>query len=220
MKISMRSSQRQVKGTRAYDISRREADARRRRAAALDHARALFFERGYAATTVEAIAQAAGISSATIYKSYGGKAGLVRALAQRALAGAGPVPAEKRSNALRDRSDPREVIEGWGQLVSEVSPRIAPLLLLLRDVAQIDPEASRLYDELDQARLARMSDNARFLAEAGHLREGVTARDARDVLWLASSPELYDMLIRRRRWTVAKYSRFVTETMASALLDR
>jgi hypothetical protein len=75
-----------------------------------------------------------------------------------------------------------------------------------------------LYEELDQGRLARMADNARFLAEALHLRPGVSARDARDVLWLCSSPELYELLIVKRRWTRAKFSRFLTDTMASALL--
>ena len=207
-----------VKGARSYDASGRQERARRQFAAVLDTARARFLEHGYGATTVESIAQAAGVSVATIYKTYGGKAGLVRSLAQRALEGAGPVPAEERSNALRSGSDPRAVIEGWGRLTAEVAPRISPLLLLLRTAAQTDPEAASLYDELDRARLARMADNARHLAKAGHLRDGVTAQDARDVLWLCSSPELYELLIVRRRWSLAKYSRFVTDTMVNALL--
>jgi AcrR family transcriptional regulator len=214
----MRQPRGRVKGARAYDASRRQARARQLHVAVLETARERFLERGYVATTVESIAEAAGISAATIYKSYGGKGGLVRALCQRALAGEGPTPAEERSNALRSSSDPQEVIEGWGRLVSEVAPRIAPLLLLLRDAAQADPEAASLHDELDRDRLARMADNARFLANAGHLRAGVTSRDARDVLWLCSSLELYDLLINRRRWTIAKYARFVTDTMTNALL--
>jgi AcrR family transcriptional regulator len=59
------------------------------------------------ATTVKAIAQAAGVSAATIYKTYGGKAGLVRALCQHALEREGPIPAEERSNALRELEDGR-----------------------------------------------------------------------------------------------------------------
>ena len=80
---------------------------------------------------------------ATIYKTYGGKPGLVRALCERALGGVGPVPAEQRSDALQaGETDPRKVIEGWGRLTTEVAPRIAPLLLLLRDAADGDPAAS------------------------------------------------------------------------------
>ncbi|MDQ3772462.1 MAG: TetR/AcrR family transcriptional regulator [Actinomycetota bacterium] len=214
----MDRSPRQVKGVRAYDASRRQERARQQHAAALDAARVRFLEHGYAATTVESIAEAAGVSAATIYKSYGGKAGLVRELCQRALAGAEPVPAEERSNALRSETDPRQVIEGWGRLTAEVSPRVLPLLLVLRDAAQSDPEAAALFDDLDRQRIARMADNARFLAAAGHLRTGLTARDARDVLWLCTSPELYDLLVNRRRWTIAKYSRFLTDTMTNALI--
>jgi hypothetical protein len=91
-------------------------------------------------------------------------------------------------------------------------------MLLLRTAAQADPEAAALYDEIDDARLARMAENARFLARSGHLGAGVTEREARDVLWLCSSPELYELLIVRRRWSRARFSRFVAETMASALL--
>ena len=207
-----------LKRARSYDASGRQDRARQQHAVALDAARALFLAHGYTATTVESIADGAGVSAATIYKSYGGKAGLVRELCRRALEGAGPVPAEERSNALRSGADPRQVIDGWARLTGEVSPSVSPLMLLLRTAAQADPEAAALYDEIDDARLARMADNARFLARSGHLRAGVTERDARDVLWLCSSPELYDLLIVRRRWSRARFGRFVAETMASALL--
>lgn len=208
----------EVKGRRTYDASGRQERALRQHLAALAAARALFLQRGYTATTVESIAHVAEVSAATIYKSYGGKAGLVRELCQRALAGAGPVPAEERSNALRSDGDPRELIEGWGRLAAEVSPRLSPLLLLLRTAAQADAEAAALYDQLARTRQRRMADNARHLADAGHLRIGVTTQDARDILWLCTSPELYDLLIIQRQWTLAKFSRFVTDTMISALL--
>ena len=208
----------QVKGQRTYDASGRRQRALRQHSTALAAARVLFLERGYAATTVESIATAGGVSAATIYKSYGGKAGLVRELGQRALAGAGPVPAEARSNSLRSNGDPRLLIEGWGRLAAEVSPRLSPLLLLLRTAAQHDSEAAALYEQLARTRLRRMADNARHLVDAGHLRVGVTAQDAVDILWLCSSPELYELVIIQRRWTLAKFSRFVTATMIGALL--
>ena len=216
--MSMERGSRKVKAARTYDASGRQARAREQRANALDAAQSLFLENGYVATTVESISRAAGVSTATIYKTYGGKAGLARQLCQRALEGAGPVPAETRSNALRSGADPRHVMEGWGRLTAEVSPRISPLVLLLRTAAQSDAEAAALYDEIDNARLKRMADNARFLVDAGHLRAGLTVRDARDVLWLCSAPELYELCILRRRWPLSKFSRFITDTMVAALL--
>ena len=216
--MSMGPPTRKVKGARAYDASGRQERARQQHAAALAVAHERFLIHGYAATTVESIAEAAGVSAATIYKSYGGKAGLIRDLCRRALAGEGPVPAEERSNALRSEPDPRHVIEGWGRLTAEVAPRVAPLLLVLRDAARADPEAASLHDELDRNRLARMADNARHLADSGGLRAGLTRRDVRDVLWLCSAPELYDLLVNRRGWSITKYSQFVADTMVNTLL--
>ena len=128
---------------RAYDTTRRRERAEQTRAAVLDAALSRFLDQGYASTTIESIALAADVSDATIYKTYGGKPGLVRALCDRALAGAGTVHAEQRSDALKDNEpDPRTVIEGWGQLGAEVAPRVVPILLLLRDAASTDAVAA------------------------------------------------------------------------------
>ena len=172
-----------------------------------------FLADGYEATTVAGIASRAGVSEATIYKSYGGKAGLVRDLCHRALRGEGAIPAEERSNALRASSNADELIDGWGRLTIEVAPRVAPLLLLLRDAATADPDAALLLEELDRDRIARMTSNARFLDDAGHLRDGVSVDEARDVLWLTSSPELYELLVQRRRWPLPRFANFVAQTI-------
>ena len=204
---------------RAYNTSARRDNARRAHGRLLDAAQQRFLQHGYAATTIEAIAADTDLSAATIYKTYGGKAGLARALCERALAGEGAVPAEQRSDALRDAAtDAETLLRGWGRLVAEVSPRIAPLLLLLRDAAAQDPAAGALYDEIDRGRRTRMQSNARHLASAGYLRDGVRARDARDILWLYTSPDVYDLLVRKQQWSVKRYSRFVTDAMIAALL--
>ena len=201
-----------------YDASARQERARELRAATLGIAQQKFQVHGYSGTTVESIAEAAGVSAATIYKTYGGKAGLVRALCDRALAGAGAVHAEERSNALRSAKDPRDVIEGWGRLASEVSPRISPLLLWLREAGRLDVVAAALYGELDAKRLKRMGDNATSLADSGHLRPGVTKRDARDIMWFLTAPDTYDLLVNQRRWSIGKYSSWMAETMVASLL--
>lgn len=206
------------KRERSYDASGRQERARRQRQATLERAQELFLDQGYTATTVESIAQAAGVSVATIYKTYGGKAGLVRDLCTQALAGTGPVPAEQRSDALRIGDDPRTVVEGWGGLVADVSPRVSPLLLLLRAAAATDLDAAALYAELDQARLDRMADNAQHLASRARLRAGLGVTEARDVLWLCSSPELYELLVQQRGWTPRQLGAFVVNTITGTLL--
>jgi hypothetical protein len=60
--------------------------------------------------------------------------------------------------------------------------------------------------------------NARRLHRAGHLRDGITVAQAADVLWTYSAPELYELLVLRRRWTPKRYGRFVADAMINALL--
>src|SRR3954470_3122223 len=208
-----------VNARRAYDSSRRRERARLAHDALLDAALKRFIEQGYSATTIESIASDVDVSAATIYKTYGGKPGIVRVLCERALGGRGPVHAEQRSDSLRVTSaDPREVIKGWGMLTAEVAPRVAPILLLLRDAASGDATAAALHAELDSNRLRRMTENARFLVDNRHVRTGIGPAHARDVLWTYSSPELFDLLVRRRRWSLTRYSEFVADAIAAALL--
>jgi AcrR family transcriptional regulator len=204
---------------RRYDSPRRAEQARQTRAAVADAARRLFLRDGFAATTIAGIAAEATVSAETIYKAFGGKPGLVRAICERALAGEGPVPAEARSDELQlTEPDPREIIRGWGQLSAEVAPRASPIALLLRAAEAADPEVAALRAELDASRLRRMTSNARNLAEAGHLRDGITAEHAGQVMWTYSSPELYELLVLQLGWPPERYGAFIADAMIAALL--
>ena len=160
------------------------------------------------------------MSEETVYKAFGNKIALVRAIRDQALAGAGPVHAERRSDRMQaSENDPRAIIRGWGVLTMEVAPRVAPVLLLVREAAASDPELARLQAEMDAARLTRMTHNARTLLEGRHLRSGITLDAATDVLWTYSSPELYELLVIRRGWSVERYGRFIADAMIAALLS-
>ncbi len=216
---TVRAARRAVKRDRRYDASGRRQQADRSRDAAIKAAEQRFLRDGYANTTIAAIAEDVGVSVDTIYKSFGGKPGLIRAIRARALLGEGPVAAEQRSDALHtDRRDPRQIIEEWGSLTAEVAPRSAPILLLVRDAAATDPELRSLLEELDADRLRRMTVNARRLHEAGHLRGGLSVTRAAEVLWTYSSPELYELLVLRRAMPVKAYGRFVADAIAAAVL--
>src|SRR3954447_6579787 len=204
---------------RAYDGTRRQEQAGRTRDRIIDVAERRFLDAGYGATTVAAVATDAGVSADMIYKSFGGKAGLVRAIRARALQGEGAEPAETRSDRLHERAlSGRKIIEGWGTLTAEVAPRGAPILLLVRAAALSDPEGATLLAEMDDDRLRRMTSNARRLRDGGHLRSGVTVAQAADVLWTYSAPELYELLVSRRGWSAKRYGRFVADAMIDALL--
>jgi len=208
-----------VNSKRRYDSSRRAAQARQTRAAVVEAARRLFLRDGYAATTIAVVAAAADVSVETIYKAFGGKPGLVRAICTAALAGEGAVPAETRSDALQvDEPDPRKIIRGWGELTAEIAPQISPILLLVRSAAAADPEMAALRAEMDAARLGRMTGNARTLRAAGHLRRDITVERAGEIMWTYSSPELYELLVLSRGWPPGRYGAFIAEAMIAALL--
>jgi AcrR family transcriptional regulator len=177
----------------------------------------LLLGKGFAATTIADIAASAGVSPEAIYKTFGGKPGLIRAICEAALAGSGPVHAETRSDELQRReSDPRAIIRGWGTLTMEVAPRVAPVLLLLRAAATHQPEMAQLQEAIEVQRLTRMTHNAN--AVAAHLRPGLTVDQAGVILWTYSSPEIYELLVVKQQWTLSRYGDFVAEAIIAALL--
>ncbi len=208
-----------VNTTRRYDATRRRDRANRAREEVIDAGSRLFLAHGFAATTVTAIAQASRVSEETIYKAFGGKAGLVRAIWARALEGEGAVPAEQRSDAMQaTEQDPVAVIRRWGEFTIEVAPRVVPILLLIKSAASSDPQIAALLVEVDEQRLERMERNARTLHDRHHLRPGMTLGEARDILWTYSSPELFELLVGKRGWPVERFAGFVTHQLISALL--
>jgi len=209
----------QVKTSRRYDASRRREQARRTQHTVLEAARRRLLLHGYADTTVAMIAADADVSVDTIYKTFGGKAGLVRTLWQQDLAGEQPTPAPTRSDQLsRTETDPVRVLRGWGRFTTELAPRGAPIMLLVRAAAATDADMAALLAESEEQRRARMRHNARRLQRRGWLRAGVTLAQATDILWTYSSAELYDLLVLRSGWSVDRYGAFIGDALIAALL--
>lgn len=203
---------------RHYDGAARRARAEQVRTALIQTARDMLLGDGYAALTIPKVALACGVSAESVYKRFAGKPALVRAVVEQALLGIGPVAAETRSDAL-DVDDLQELLRGWGRLSAEVGPRVAPILLLVQLAAAYDPGLANLTRELDDNRRARMTDNAHRLADAGYLPPGLSLAQATDILWTYSSPEVYDLLVIRSRWTLEQYATFIFAGLAAHLSD-
>jgi AcrR family transcriptional regulator len=204
---------------RSYDVARRAEQARQGRERILEVARAELLSRGYVATTMRLIAERAGLSAETVYKAFGGKPGLIRAIYEKALAGRGPVPAPRRSEAMVARArGPQEVAREWGRLTAEVSPLASPILLLLRSAAADDPELAALLRQSDDQRLQRMRFNARSIARRGFLRPGISVERAADLLWALTAPELYELFVVRRGFSAKKLGELVGAVIASSVV--
>ncbi|TDO68388.1 TetR family transcriptional regulator [Kribbella sp. VKM Ac-2571] len=211
---------RHVKTSRSYDSSARRRQAEANRQAVLKAAHQLFIEHGYADTTVPAIARAAGVSTETVYKAFGPKPALVRALWERGLAGRGPAPAPDRSDRLSATApDPRTLLDGWANFLMELTPEGSPIVLLIRDAAAHDPDMRALLTEVEQQRRDRMHHNAERLATRGWLKAGLDVDRAADILWTYSSAELYELLVLKSGWPLLAYGEFISTALAAALLD-
>jgi AcrR family transcriptional regulator len=209
-----------VKTPRSYDSTRRRAQARQNRDAVLDAAGTLFLRNGYAATTVAAIAAEAGVSVETVYKAFGNKPGLVRALADAAMAGPGAVPTMRRSDEMSSREvDPNALVRKWAAFTVEVTPRLAPVVLLIRAAATGgSAEMTDLLARLDAERLDRMTHQAEFLRRRGFLRPDVSVTEARDVMWAYTDPAMFELLVLRQGWSLPRYQEFLAAAFAAALL--
>ena len=208
-----------VKPKRRYDASGRRAQARRTREAILDAAQRRFLEGGYAATTIAAIAGEAEVSVETIYKAFGGKPGLVRAIYDRGLAGREPVPAFQRADDMREReTDPRTIMRNWAALTSEVSAVVSPIARLVRAAADSDPDMAALLKASNDTREQRARHHARFLKQRGYLREDVALAQATDILWTCTSDELSDLMVLQRGWSLPRFARWLADYMIATLL--
>lgn len=204
---------------RRYDSSARRRQAEANRRVILETARDHFLQHGYAATTVPAVAAAAGVSAETVYKAFGPKHAIVRALWERALEGRDPVAAPDHSDALSNsESDPVALLRGWGQLAKGVSPEVSPIVLLIRDAATHDAQMAALLEEVDRQRRDRMRHNAERLHSRGWLDPGIGLDQATDVLWTYTSQELYELLVVKSGWGIDAYGDFISDSLIAALL--
>jgi AcrR family transcriptional regulator len=207
--------------TRAYDSSRRRERARETRRQILAAARALFLADGYKATTMTAIAAAAGVSVETLYGTWGSKAGLVRALLREGLRGDEDAPPLEQSEAIKAviaEPDPRRQLELYGSLLGEIQPKIAPIVRLLREGASSDGQLAEAYGQHKRDRLEAMQRFASLLQSHGALRRGLTTEQARDILWTLNSSDVYELLVNERGWSAQRYGRWIAEALAAALL--
>ena len=212
---------RDVKTHRTYDATGRRDRALRTRAEVLDTARALFLEQGYAATTMSQIAGRANVSVEMIYKSIGNKHALLKAVFDVAIVGDDePMPMLQREMVARMRAepDPRRMLGIYGEHIVVSWPRQVPVQLITRAAAAVDLAARDLWEAMQAERLAGMSLFAQNVADRGFLRPGLTAEDARDVLWALTAPEQYEILVVQRDWPMERVGRFIVDAMIGTLL--
>ena len=204
---------------RRYDATRRREGAARTRAAILDAARALFTERGYAATAMTAIADRAGVALDTVYASVGRKPQLARLLIETAISGTSQaVPAGQRDyvRAVQAAPDATAKIAIYAAAVTAIAPRMALVLGIIQQAARDEPELAALWAEIAERRAANMRLFVADLAAVAPLR--LDPDQAADIVWATNAAEMYQLLVSQRGWSPQRYQDFLADTWRRLLL--
>lgn len=207
--------------TRKYDSTRRQAQARQTRLQIAEAARVLFLERGYAGTSIEAIAEQANVAPETIYATFRNKRNVLSFLFDISIGG------DDEDVRLLDRPDPQAVLNETDQHrqltlfardITKILHRAAPIFEILRIAAKTEPEIAELVQRLLRERMANMNMVVKKVAANGPLREGLNRTGATELMWAMTSPELYLLLSRDRGWSDEEYTRWLTDTLIRLVL--
>ena len=174
----------------------------------MDKAHDLFVTRGFAGTTIAAVAKQAGVSAPTVYATFNSKAELLRAAIELALAGdPEPVAVADRPLAkwVYEADDSVELLSRYAVMMGELAERAAPIYKVLVAAADVDSELADLLADFEKQRLKASTMIAEAVRDRGGLPHGRSLAEARDTIWVCNAPELYLWLTSKRRWSKRRY---------------
>jgi AcrR family transcriptional regulator len=205
---------------RPYDGSGRQEAARARRHAVVLSARDLFERDGYRATTIAAIATASKVSSEMVYKSFGSKSALAKAVFDLAVAGDDePVPVRDRPSALAVRTEPeaRRKIALFVDGLVERLQRSVKVQIMIRDGRHVDDALIPIWEQVLSEGLTGMEMLGRQLLDTGQLKQNLTLAEIRDVLWNYLAIDHYERLVLVRGWRIVDFQLWLTAAITDAL---
>lgn len=199
---------------------RGQARTRLARRAVVAAARTLFLERGYGATTIEAISSLADVPPATIYRLFASKLGILKALLDTSIAGDDePLTVQERPNvaSLFAEADPIKLLTGFAGVTTAINQRTHDVYRVLVSAAGSDRAAADLLDDVQQQRSRGQSQIPHELDRSRSLRDGLPEHDAADLVHALMSPEVYRLLVEDRNWPPEKYQQWLATTLIQQL---
>jgi AcrR family transcriptional regulator len=193
---------------RAYNSSRRAAQAAQTRADVLAAAVEAFRESGWAGTTLNAVAARAGVAVETIYHAFGTKKRLLREAMDVAVVGdAEPIPLVDRPEwAEMQRGSRAERIAKGVALNTDIQERSAHVWRAIVEAAHSEPDVAAVQDEIEAGRAHDLKLGLELV-----LRKPVDG-PVYDVLFALYGPETYVLLTERRGLSRAEYETVIAET--------
>ena len=205
---------------REFPRRRERALATRRRV--LEAARVLFIERGYVATTIDAIAERADVSTETVYATFGTKRAVLAELVDVSIAGhadPAPVMAQAAVQYLRDEPDQRARLRMLAALGSSILERRSAIDVVVTGAAAADPDIAALRERGKSERFAGQRALLAIVVGDGDLRGGLDLEAGAAILYAIGSPETYQLLVNDRGWSPDRFEAWYAETLESLLLE-
>jgi AcrR family transcriptional regulator len=188
----------------------------------LEAAAALFVDRGYVGTSLQSVAEAAGVSPRTVYVRFHSKARLLeRCIEVSAAADSRPAALlEPQEGPTSDSPILDERIDAIVEMARDTMERSAALLAVGAQAAAVEPEIAALERVAMQRSLGELRSIAERLAADGLLPRGVTAAAITDILWVLAGPRTIVSLTSDRGWTTARYATWLDATLRAFLRPR
>ena len=201
---------------RRYRSPAREAQAARTRSSIIDAAAQLLAAGGLGGTTMESIAETAGVSVQTVYAAFGSKAGILLGLLDRLEAGAGT---GRLARELRAAVGPREQAGSLAGFHRRMFERGADVIAASVGSVAADPDIAAHVRTGHDRRRASVASIVEAWAREGYLRAGQRPREAIDVAWALTSPELYLLFTRGSGWSATRYQRWLEDALVRSILE-
>jgi AcrR family transcriptional regulator len=203
---------------RPYSSAKRREQAEATREAILRAARNLFVAEGYTATTIQSVADEAGVAVQTVYAVFKNKRRLLDQLIESAIAGADEHGAEQQVRAIAEEKDPRRRAEMDAAMSRSIIKRVAPIVRVAQEAASSDSEFAKVFSEMKARRRAEMTEAVKVLGgPGGRLR--MTGQRAAATLYVLYSPDVAALLMGDYGWSPAKYEKWLAEMLYSCLLS-
>jgi AcrR family transcriptional regulator len=210
------------KTRRPYRSPRREARAHATSQRVLRAATTLFAERGYAGTTIPAVAAKAKVSVPTVETLFATKARLLKATIDVAIAGDNlPVPMLDREWAIAatETTDLGAFVSIVASVLAPAQERSSGLVLSVFEGARYDPELAVLAAQMTTQRATMATWVVGRLAALGALHSEISEDEAVDTVFALMEPALFDRLIRLRGWTLIRYEHWVARSLPCLLVS-
>lgn len=207
--------------TRTYrsEVRAEQAVETRRRIRAA--AERLFLADGYVATSMTAIADAAGVSRQTVFTAFGSKAALLSEIGDVQVVGDDePIPLADREPVLhlRELEDGVAVVTAWVRIATGIMERTSPSYALMLEAAPHDPEVAKLKAKVDDLHLGGTRELVDLLATKRLLRRGRSRARAAEATWLVMGYPAYQAAVTRG-WSAREYERWAAECLVAILVE-